>query len=276
MQRFIFIILFFIPAIVLSNCHKNWKQTPSGILYKIYTSDTSKPKPVNGDHIWMHLRKYSPNEKEIFNTRIFDVIKGVEMDYKKPQKNTDVTEIFSLLGKGDSALVKISARLLDSIGSKKKYYSFWLNLLDFKTKDVHQQENKDRFEQQLILDSLTIADYIKNYDLNQCTKDEFGNFYLVKQHGTEKMIKENDSVTIHYIGKLSNGNEFDNSYDRKQPFKFIVGKKQVIDGLDKGIQHFYVGDKGILIIPSRSGYGDKEVGKIPANSVLIFEMEILE
>ena len=123
---------------------------------------------------------------------------------------------------------------------------------------------------------MAIADYIKNNDLHQCKQDEYGNWFLLKQHGTEKSVKESDSVTIHYKGKLTNGNEFDNSYDRKQPFKFIVGKKQVIEGLDKGIQHFYAGDKGILIIPSRLGYGDKEVGKIPANSVLIFELEVLE
>jgi FKBP-type peptidyl-prolyl cis-trans isomerase FkpA len=276
MKRFIFIILFLIPFGVFSFCHHKWQKTASGIYYKVYSKDTSKAKPIYGDHICMHLRKYSTKKKEIFNTRIFDAQKGVEMDYKKPEKTSDVTEIFSFLGRGDSAFVKIPANLIDSNGSKKKYYTFWLNLIDFKTKEIHTLEKKERYEQQLVLDSLAILDYIKNYDLHQCTQDEYGNWYLVKQHGSEKLVKSGDSVTIHYSGKLTNGKEFDNSYDRKQPFKFMVGKKQVIDGLDKGIQHFYVGDKCILIIPSRLGYGDKEVGRIPANSVLIFEMEILE
>ena len=89
-------------------------------------------------------------------------------------------------------------------------------------------------------------------------------------------MKNGDSVNIHYTGKLLNGFEFDNSYGRNQTLPFVIGKKQVIDGLDKGIQNFYIGDKGLLIIPSKLGYGDKEVGKIPANSVLIFEIEILE
>jgi len=276
MHRFIFIILFLIPLGVFSFCKKKWSKTPSGIYYKIYTNDTSKAKPVYGDHIWMHLRKYSPKEKEIFNTRIFDAAKGVEMDYKRSDKNADVTEIFSLLGKGDSALVKISAAILDSNGSKKKYYSFWMNLIDFKTKDVYGTEKKAHYQQQLVLDSLSIADYINKHDIHQAQQDEYGNWFLIQQHGTEKSVKENDSVTIHYVGKLTNNNQFDNSYDRKQPFSFIVGKKQVIEGLDKGIRHFYVGDKGILIIPSRLGYGDKEVGKIPSNSVLIFEIEVLK
>jgi peptidylprolyl isomerase len=86
---------------------------------------------------------------------------------------------------------------------------------------------------------------------------------------------DGDSIRIHYIGRLANGRAFDDSYERNQPLPFVVGKRQVIDGLDKGIRNFHRGDKGILIIPSRSAYGDKEVGKIPPNSVLVFEVEIL-
>jgi len=50
----------------------------------------------------------------------------------------------------------------------------------------------------------------------------------------------------------------------------------VIDGLDKGILHFHFGDKGTIIIPSSLAYGDRLVGAIPANSVLLFDVEILE
>lgn len=276
MYRFIFIILFSFPLLSFSVCKKKWQKTASGIYYRVYTNDTTQLKPVYGDHIWMHLRKYSVKKKEIFNTRIFDKERGVEMDYKMPVKSADVTEIFSLLGKGDSAKVMIRSNLIDSNGSKRKYYTFILNLIDFKPKEIYSKEKKEQFEKQRTVDSFAIMDYINYNDLHQCVRDEYGIWYLTKQHGTEKSIQPTDSVTIHYKGKLLNGNEFDNSYDRKQVFKFVVGKKQVIEGLDKGIQHFYVGDKCTLIIPSNLGYGDKEVGKIPANSVLIFEMEIIE
>ena len=276
MKQIIFIILFIIPFGSFSFNKKKWSQTSSGIYYKVYTNDTTKAKPVFGDHIWMHLRKFSPKKKEIFNTKIFDTKSGVEMDFKKPEKKGDVIAVFSMLGKGDSAIVKVPVRLLDSIGSKHKYYTFHLSLVDFKTKSIYADEIKHHYQQQTILDSLAIIDYIKNNDLNQCKQDAYGNWFLVQQHGIEKSIKETNNIQIHYRGKLMNGKEFDNSYDRKQPLSFIVGKKQVIDGLDKGIQNFYIGDKGILIIPSRLGYGDKEVGKIPPNSVLIFEIEILE
>ena len=77
------------------------------------------------------------------------------------------------------------------------------------------------------------------------------------------------------IISFQNLEKFDNTYDRKQTLNFIRNKKQVIEGLDKSLVHFFYGDKGIIIIPSRLAYGDKEVGKIPQNSVLFFEVEIL-
>lgn len=64
MKRLIFSILFIVPVGLYSANHKKWKQTASGIFYKIYTNDTAKLKPVYGDHIWMHLRKFSPKKKK--------------------------------------------------------------------------------------------------------------------------------------------------------------------------------------------------------------------
>ncbi len=276
MQRLIFTILFFIPVSLFSLNKKIWKKTPNGINYKIYTDDTTKSKPVYGDYIWMHLRKFSPKQKEIFNTRVFDVVNGVEMEYKKPIKKSDVTEIFSFMGKGDSAIVKIQSDVFDSNGSPKKYYTFWLNLISYKPKAEYESIKKERDKQQAISDSLLIQDYLISNNLQDAILDKYGNWYLRKQFGKGKLVNENDSLALHYTGKLSNGKEFDNSFDRKIPLSFVVGKKQVIDGLDKGIQNFYFGDKGILILPSRFGYSDREIGKIPPNSVLIFEIEVLE
>jgi len=82
-------------------------------------------------------------------------------------------------------------------------------------------------------------------------------------------------ITVHYIGVLQNGQKFDSSIDRGQPFQFVLGAGQVIAGWDQGFEGMKVGGKRILVIPPSLGYGPNPVGPIPANSTLIFEVELL-
>lgn len=258
-----------------TNAKKHWQKTASGICYKLYTNDKSQARPKIGDYIWMHLVKYSTTKKEIFNTRIFDVGNGVEMQLKAAQKQVDVTEIFTHMGKGDSALVKIPCHLLDSNGSKKKHYTFRLQLIDFSTKEAYEKVQWEKEFLQAQADSLVMIEYLSMHNMLDALKDAAGNYFVRQIRGTGAQLQIGDSVQLHYIGKLTTDFEFDNSYGRKQTLAFVVGKQQVIEGLDKGICNFYYGDKGILLIPSRLAYGDKSVGKIPANAVLVFDIDIL-
>lgn len=276
MQRLLFILILSTHGLLCNAQPAKWKQTQEGIYYKIFTKDSNALKPDFGDHIWMHLRKLSSKNKEIFNTKVFDTKEGVDMDFKTPLKKTDVTYFFSLMGKGDSAVIKIPIKYVDNNKTATGYYTYILNLINFQSKFLYDSTMQAHFRRQRISDSLTIIDYLRNKNIMDATADTFGNWFICTQHGTGKQIKIGDSVEIHYIGKLINGDSFDNSYSRKQMLPFKVGGKQVIDGLDKGITNFNFGDKGMLIIPSRLAYKDKEVGKIPPNSILIFEVEIIK
>jgi FKBP-type peptidyl-prolyl cis-trans isomerase len=84
-----------------------------------------------------------------------------------------------------------------------------------------------------------------------------------------------DTVTVHYVGTLTSGARFDSSYDRGQPFTFRVGAGQVIAGWDQGVPGMRVGGRRRLTVPPSLGYGNQAVGPIPANSTLIFEIELL-
>ncbi|HEX8465940.1 MAG TPA: FKBP-type peptidyl-prolyl cis-trans isomerase [Abditibacterium sp.] len=85
------------------------------------------------------------------------------------------------------------------------------------------------------------------------------------------------SVTVHYRGTLENGNQFDASYDRGQPFRFNLGAGQVIRGWDEGVAGMREGGKRRLTIPPALGYGAGGFPPvIPPNSTLIFEVELLK
>ena len=93
--------------------------------------------------------------------------------------------------------------------------------------------------------------------------------------GMGQEAKSGDTVAVNYLGTLENGTKFDSSYDRNQPFITQIGVGQVIKGWDEGIPGMRVGGKRKLIIPPALGYGDQAQGPIPANSVLIFEVELV-
>lgn len=94
--------------------------------------------------------------------------------------------------------------------------------------------------------------------------------------GQGQEIKKGDIAQVHYLGTLTNGEKFDSSYDRNQPFEFQVGAGQVIQGWDQGFLGMKVGGKRKLTIPPSLGYGSQPAGSIPPNSTLIFEVELIE
>ncbi len=89
-------------------------------------------------------------------------------------------------------------------------------------------------------------------------------------------VKSGDTVSVHYIGMLSDGKKFDSSYDRGEPIIFTVGSGQLIKGFDNGVVGMQVGGKRKLTIPPEFGYGAQAVGSIPANSTIIFEVELVK
>jgi peptidylprolyl isomerase len=98
---------------------------------------------------------------------------------------------------------------------------------------------------------------------------------IVKE-GKGPLPKKGQQVTVHYTGALSNGEKFDSSRDRGQPFTFVLGRGQVIRGWDEAVAMMKVGTRAILTIPPQLGYGARGAGnRIPPNATLIFDVELL-
>lgn len=88
-------------------------------------------------------------------------------------------------------------------------------------------------------------------------------------------VKKGDLIKVNYVGKLfKNGNKFDSNTDKKKPFEFTVGEG-VIDGWSEGVIGMKKGGKRKLTIPAKLAYGDQEKPKIPKNSALVFEIDLL-
>lgn len=88
--------------------------------------------------------------------------------------------------------------------------------------------------------------------------------------------KPGQTVVVHYTGTLLNGRKFDSSRDRNRPFEFQIGEGRVIRGWDEGVMSMMINGKRRLIIPPHLGYGSRDMGVIPPNSTLVFEVELLE
>jgi FKBP-type peptidyl-prolyl cis-trans isomerase len=99
-------------------------------------------------------------------------------------------------------------------------------------------------------------------------------YKVIRKGESELNPKSNDTVKVHYAGRLIDGKEFDSSYKRKEPAQFRLN--QVIPGWTEGLALMTAGSKYEFFIPSDLGYGPDGSQAIPGNSVLIFEVELLE
>lgn len=102
--------------------------------------------------------------------------------------------------------------------------------------------------------------------------------YQDEVFGTGAVAKTGQTVSVLYTGALTDGKVFDSSASHgNKPFEFQIGAGNVIKGWDEGVAGMKVGGKRMLVIPASLGYGAQDVGNglIPANSILIFEVELL-
>jgi peptidylprolyl isomerase len=113
-------------------------------------------------------------------------------------------------------------------------------------------------------------------DSSKIVTSKSGLKYIILDQGTGEKADSADLVTVHYTGFLTDGKVFDSSVERDEPFKFRLKLQPVIPGWEEGIKLIGKGGKVKLIIPPSLGYGMVPMGNIPANSTLVFDVEMIE
>jgi len=142
--------------------------------------------------------------------------------------------------------------------------------------DTTENKVEEKIEEVIVAEEPNYSEDIKNYMSEkglEGEETESGLFVVIEKQGKGKEKPSlTDDVTIHYKGFLLDGTQFDGTEDTPASFPL----NQLILGWQEGIPHFSKGGKGKLIIPPFLGYGDRQVGDIPANSILVFDIELLD
>ena len=144
--------------------------------------------------------------------------------------------------------------------------------------DAKQSQSKEICD----LDSNDLSTSLTEQNMNEDAMvqnevtTESGLKYVDIVEGNGEFPLVGDKVKVHYTGTLEDGTKFDSSRDRDRPFEFPLGAGRVIKGWDEGLATMKVGGQRKLIIPPDLGYGGRPAGKIPPNSTLIFDVELLE
>lgn len=100
--------------------------------------------------------------------------------------------------------------------------------------------------------------------------------YAIISEGEGEYADSGKVVTVHYSGFLTDSTKFDSSVERDDPFSFLLGAGQVIPGWEEGLKLMKKGGKARFVVPPELGYGGINVGTIPPNSTLIFDVELID
>ncbi|GAB1439659.1 FKBP-type peptidyl-prolyl cis-trans isomerase [Providencia sp.] len=119
------------------------------------------------------------------------------------------------------------------------------------------------------------AEYREKYAKEKgVVKTKSGLLYKIEKDGTGAKPKADETVVVHYKGSLIDGTEFDSSYSRNEPL--TIPLNSVIKGWTEGLVNLKKGGKMQLVIPADLAYGENGVPGIPANSTLVFDVELLD
>jgi FKBP-type peptidyl-prolyl cis-trans isomerase FkpA len=285
----------------------HFKKLNPQLQYAFVVDKPTSTHPLDGDQVMLNMQAVCNNRLMFSTAQQFKGKPGV-YGVAKPAFKGDLIEAIMQMTPGDSIVCLVNAdslfknsksKMPDFIkhGDKVQYF---IKLVSIKPKVQVQKEQQAAFmkqlkeqqakqkaaeAKQLLKDDKELKTYFANHHITPL-KTASGLYYTIKQEGSGDKALVEDSVTMNYTGTLLNGTTFDSNTDTAfhhvQPFQFVLGKGAVIKGWDEGVALLKTGSKATFYIPSTLAYGQRAMPGsganpkgIPANSILLFDVELL-
>ncbi|MBK8556496.1 MAG: FKBP-type peptidyl-prolyl cis-trans isomerase [Lewinellaceae bacterium] len=284
-MRYLFFFLVTAIAINLASCQEEGIVTKNGFRF---INHTNLPGP-----------KIQPGSTVIanINTWIGDTIVGSTYKAGKPRRIVIPTEdqvngkksyyfdACLLMTKGDSATITstIDSNMIRFIPARVKNertIRYVLKVEDVITPEQQAKQKEEAMSRQISVQAKvnkTLADFNSGALNSQLLSSPSGLKVLVEEKGKLGPVTKGETLSMQYYGVTTNGNMFDNSFQRGEPLSMPIGVGQLIKGMDEGAMMFNHGGKGFLFIPAALAYGTAGTpnGSIAPNTDLIFYIEIL-
>jgi len=279
-----------IPSYIAHH-HLDAKDDGNGIFYAFEKKGTGAI-PKLGDYVKLKyvgkmldgtvFDQSQPDDPFVFRVGYRIVIQGWDKGIKKLPVGSKATLLIpAKLAYGSSGLGEIppntpllfDLEVLDILSPEA--YDQYMMKVEKREREAYKKHVAEQFK----TDKKRINDYASDQKM-RVQRTNKGVSYLINKKGKGDNLQRGDKVTVHYEGTLLDGTKFDSSFDRKEPFTFILGQGKVIDGWEDALVNFKKGSKGVLLIPSKMAYGRlaiREKGiNIPGDSVLIFKIEVVK
>ena len=257
--------------------------TPDGLHYLPSKKGNGKA-PAQGDYVLLRYRAmlldstvFDQSEEGnplVFQVGNHEVIKGLDQGVQLLKKGGSATlylppslgyQQYGAQGVPPGAALIYEVALLDVMDFDQ--YDRYMRELEERERAAYELHRKEQFQQDLE----AIEAYAAAHGLI-VRRTNSGLSYAVTQPGKGAAPKPGAPVKVAYEGFLTD----DTVFDQSEKFEFTLGAAKVIEGWEEGLQYFNPGSEGWLLVPSKLAYGPIPVGKVPANSVLIFKVKMLK
>ena len=261
--------------------YKGFKQDKeSGIYYKFYVLNKDSMQAQTGDAVSLIYQLALKDSILVPSMPIEELVR--ESFYKG-----DVYDAIRMMHVGDSATFILDADTFfhymggeNPFDTKELYFTFKMTDLMPKAEvealmKAQEEQYNAYMEQARAAEETQMTDYIAKNKI-KVAPTASGLYFITKKEGKGAQAVAGKKVAVHYVGKLLDGTEFDNSIKRGEPIEFILGQGQVIPGWDEGIAMMKEGGKATLLIPSDLAYGERGNQAIPPCSPLVFDVELVK